>query len=73
MRLSPNSASDLETIAVKDLTGTPQTIRAVFSDNSFTLLPGRPRILSSRTEGEYPVSELETKLVIRHLRGSYLE
>ena len=48
-------------------------IQSVFSDNSFTLLPDRPRILSLRTEAEYSISELEGKLVIRHLRGSYTE
>ena len=48
-------------------------IQAVFSDNSFTLLPDHPRIVTLRTEDEYTVFELEPKLVIRHLRGSYSE
>ena len=48
-------------------------ILTVFSDNSFTLLPDHPRTVSLRTEAGYPVSELESKLVIRHLRGSYSE
>ena len=48
-------------------------IQAVFSDNSFTLLPEHPRTVSLRIEAEYPVSELESKLVIRHLRSSYSE
>lgn len=48
-------------------------IPAVFSDNSFTLLPDRPRDLTFRTEGEFPAAALEKALTIRHLRGSYEE
>ena len=48
-------------------------IRTVFSDNSFTLLPDRPRILTLRTEAGYSIPELEERLIIRHLRGSYSE
>ena len=48
-------------------------IPAKFSDNSFTLLPERPRMLTLHTEAEYSISELEEKLVIRHLRSSYSE
>jgi len=48
-------------------------IRAVFDDNSFTLLPDRPRDLVFRIEGEVSVEELEKALTVRHLRGSYTE
>jgi len=48
-------------------------IRAVFSDNSFTLLPGSPRDLTFTTDGDMPVEELDRKLVVRNLRGTYEE
>ena len=48
-------------------------IKALFSDNSFTLLPGKPRRLTFTADGKYSVSELEKALVIRHLRASYEE
>ena len=48
-------------------------IRAVFSDNSFTLLPDRPRDLTFRTDGELSAAELEKALIVRDLRGSYEE
>ncbi len=46
-------------------------VQAVFSDNSFTLLPDRPRDLTFRTESAESPEELGKRLVIRHLRGSY--
>lgn len=48
-------------------------IQAVFSDNSFTLLPDHPRDLTFRTEKEVSIETLEKSLVIRHLRESYSE
>ena len=48
-------------------------IPAVFSDNSFTLLPGHPRDLTFRTNEPVPLEMLEKALVIRHLRSSYSE
>ena len=48
-------------------------IPAVFSDNSFTLLPGQPRDLTFRTNAQLPLERLEKALVIRHLRSSYSE
>ena len=48
-------------------------IKALFSDNSFTLLPGKKRFLTFETEGEYTVDELEKPIVVRHLRASYEE
>ena len=48
-------------------------IRAVFSDNSFTLLPDRPRDLTFRTDAEVSLEALEAALTIRHLRSSYSE
>ncbi|MBP5181539.1 MAG: glycoside hydrolase family 2 protein, partial [Lentisphaeria bacterium] len=48
-------------------------IHAVFSDNSFTLLPDKPRDLTFRTEGKVSVEALEKALRLRHLRGSYEE
>lgn len=48
-------------------------IPAVFSDNSFTLLPDRPVTLTFRTEGTRERAELEKALVIRHLQSSYAE
>ena len=48
-------------------------IQAVFSDNSFTLLPDRPCDLTFRTDADLDVETLEKALVIRHLRGSYEE
>ena len=48
-------------------------IKAEFSDNSFTLLPGKPRSLTIETDGEFAVENLENALVIRHLRASYEE
>ena len=46
-------------------------IQAVFSDNSFMLLPDCPRNLAFRTETEGPLETPEKALKIRHLRGSY--
>ena len=46
-------------------------IRGVFSDNSFTLLPDKPRDLTLRTDVELGLEELERALTIQHLRGSY--
>ena len=57
VRLEPNSAAVLEKIPVRELTDDPQT----------------DFILTLHSEAEYPISELEEKLVIRHLRGSYSE
>ena len=48
-------------------------IQAVFSDNSFTLLPDHPRDLTFRLDKEIPIETLEKTLKIRHLRGSYSE
>ena len=48
-------------------------IQAVFSDNSFTLLPDHPRDLTFRTETAVPLETLEKALTIRHLRMSYTE
>ena len=48
-------------------------IKALLSDNSFTLLPGKPRKLTFTADGEYAVAELEKALTIRHLRASYEE
>ena len=48
-------------------------IKAHFSDNSFTLLPGRSRVLAFENDGGFTVEELENALVIRHLRASYME
>ena len=48
-------------------------LRAVFSHNSFTLLPDRPCDLTFRTETAVPREMLEEALTIRHLRGSYEE
>ena len=48
-------------------------IPAVFSDNSFTLLPGHPRDLTFRMNEPAPLERLEKALVIRHLRSSYSE
>ena len=48
-------------------------IQTVFSDNSFTLLPDRPRDLTFRTETAVPLETLKKILTIRHLRGSYKE
>ncbi len=47
--------------------------RAVFSDNSFTLLPGKARDLIISTDADISLDELEKSLTIRHLRGSYEE
>lgn len=44
-------------------------IQAVLSDNSFTLLPDRPRDLTVRTDPGIPLETLEKALVIRHLQG----
>ena len=44
-------------------------IQAVFSDNSFTLLPDKPRDLTFRTDSDIPLETLEKALVIRHLQG----
>lgn len=46
-------------------------IKAVFSDNSFVLLPGEKRLLTFRTGAEVSLGELEQALVIRDLRSSY--
>ena len=43
---------------------------AVFEDNSFTLLPDRPRKIAFRTADPRSTSELEKVLVVRHLRSS---
>ena len=48
-------------------------IRAVLSDNSFTLLPGRERDLIIASDADISLEELEKSLTIRHLRGSYEE
>ena len=48
-------------------------INAVFSDNSFTLLPDEPRDLTIELKKAVPLEELEKALTIRHLRGSYEE
>jgi beta-mannosidase len=48
-------------------------MRAVLSDDSFTLLPERPRDLTVATDKAVPLEKLEKALVIRHLRGSYAE
>ena len=48
-------------------------IRATFSDNSFTLLPDKPRDLTFRTDGAVSPETLEEVLTVRHLRGSYSE
>ena len=42
---------------------------AVFSDNSFTLLPGSPRVLTFAAD--LSKEELERRLEIHDLRGSY--
>jgi len=47
--------------------------RAVFSDNSFTLLPERPRDLTFMIDDPVPLEKLRKSLVIRDLRGSYTE
>ena len=47
--------------------------QAVFSDNSFTLLPGKEKILQIRMESPKSAAELEKMLVIRSLRDSYAE
>ncbi|MBR6373062.1 MAG: glycoside hydrolase family 2 protein [Victivallales bacterium] len=47
--------------------------RAVFSDNSFTLLPDAPRDLKIAINEKMSLAEVEQRLVIRHLRGSYQE
>lgn len=52
-----------------ELRGVP----AVFSDNSFTLLPGQPRELTFRTDSPVTREELERILSIRDLRGCYTE
>lgn len=44
-------------------------IQAVFSDNSFTLLPDKPRDLTFRTDSDISLETLEKALVIRHLQG----
>ena len=41
----------------------------MFSDNSFTLLPDKPRDLTFRTDSDIPLETLEKALVIRHLQG----
>ena len=48
-------------------------IRAVFSDNSLTLLPGKCVELLFETDGEYSVDELKEKLSIKDLSSSYRE
>ena len=48
-------------------------VQAVFSDNSFTLMPDHPRDLTFRTEMAVPLETLENALTIRHLRGCYEE
>ena len=48
-------------------------IQAVFSDNSFTLLPDHPRDLTFRLDKEIPIETLEKTLTVRHLRASYSE
>ena len=48
-------------------------ISAVFSDNSFTLLPGHPRDLTFKVDASISLESLKDALVIRHLRGSYSE
>ena len=50
-----------------------KSINAVFSDNSFTLLPDEPRDLTIELKKAVPLEELEKALTIRHLRGSYEE
>ena len=46
-------------------------IRALFSDNSFTLLPDKPRDLTFRTDEPISLETLERALTVRHLGGSY--
>lgn len=48
-------------------------ITTVFSDNSFTLLPDRPRELTFHTGPKISREELEQALTIRDLRSSYSE
>ena len=48
-------------------------IQALFSDNSFTLMPGKNRDLIVSMDKEIPLAELEKALVIRDLRSSYTE
>ena len=48
-------------------------IRAVFSDNSITLLPGEMRELTFRPDEPLSLREIREKLVIRDLRSSYVE
>ncbi|MBP5532243.1 MAG: glycoside hydrolase family 2 protein [Lentisphaeria bacterium] len=48
-------------------------MRAVLSDDSFTLLPERPRDLTVAVDRSVPLEELERALSVRHLRGSYAE
>lgn len=50
-----------------------QGIQAVFSDNSFTLLPGRPITLTFQVEGTPSRSDLKAALIIRHLQGCYAD
>ena len=47
--------------------------RTVFSDNSFTLLPDRPRELTFRLDSPAKKEELEQSLVVYDLRSSYSE
>jgi hypothetical protein len=48
-------------------------INAVFSDNSFTLLPDASRDLTIELKEAVPLEELEKALVIRHLQGCFEE
>ena len=82
VELAADAAATMATLPVAELAAAPteeflslefRGIPAVFSDNSFTLLPDRPRDLTFRTEGEYSLESLEKVLSIRHLRGSYEE
>ena len=47
--------------------------RTVFSDNSFTLLPDRPRELTFRLDSPVRKEDLEQALVVYDLRSSYSE
>ena len=48
-------------------------IRAVFSDNSITLLPGEIRELTFRPDEPVSAAEIRKRLVVRDLRSSYAE
>ncbi len=46
---------------------------AVFSDNSFTLLPGKAKKIFLPEPAQIDLPVLKEKLTVRHLRGSYTE